>query len=118
MRGQSISVTLSSSFLHNVFFAFAKLKELSSKSNNSETFFNRYCSLFFDELAYDIVISDLSKDERMSLIKEYSDCANGLNVNIKGKIYSLWFKLAKSRYFTLTYIYSIIIKFLLNIKGK
>ena len=66
--GQSISVTLSASFLHKVFLAFKELKKLSHNFDNSKNLFNRYCSLFFDELAYDIVISDLSKNERISII--------------------------------------------------
>lgn len=116
VTGQSISVTLSASFLHKVFIAFQELKKLSDNFDNSKNFFHRYCSLFFDELAYDIVSSDLSKDERMSIIKDYSDCANDLNPNIKSKLYSFWFKLVRDRHFTLTYIYSMILKFLLNIK--
>ena len=117
VSGHSVSVTLSSSFLHKVFIAFDKLKELSLKFENSEKFFNRYCSLFFDELAYDIVISDLTKDERMLVIKDYSNCAKGLNPNIKSKIYRLWFKLARNEHFTLTYIYSKFLKILLSIKS-
>lgn len=116
VTGQSISVTLSASFLHKVFIAFFELKKLSDNFNNSKNFFNRYCSLFFDELAYDIVISDLLKNERMSLIKEYSDCAKDSNPNIKSKIYSIWFKLARNRHFTLTYIYTMILRFLINLK--
>ena len=116
VTGQSISVTLSESFLHKAFISFSELKKLSDKFNNSKNFFNRYCSLFFDELAYDIVISDLSKNERMSIIKDYSDCVQGLDFNIKSKIYSLWCNLAKKRKFTLVYIYSLFLKFLLKIK--
>lgn len=114
VTGKSISVTLSASFLHKVFIAFKELKKLSLQFENSKLFFDRYCSLFFDELAYDIVISDLSKDERISIIEDYSDCAKGLNPNIKSKIYRLWFKLARNRHFTLTYIYSIVLKFLIR----
>ncbi|WP_405289650.1 glycosyltransferase family 2 protein [Methanobrevibacter sp.] len=117
VTGQSISVTLSASFLHKVFIAFEELKKLASNFDNSMKFFNRYCALFFDELAHNIVISDLSKDERMSVIKDYSVCAKGLNPNIKTKINLLWFKLARSQHFTLTYLYSRAIKFLLDIKG-
>ena len=36
VTGQSISVTLSASFLHKVFIAFAELKKLSDRFNNSE----------------------------------------------------------------------------------
>lgn len=116
VTGQSISVSLSASFLHKVFIAFFELKKLSDYFDNSKNFFNRYCSLFFDELAHDIVISDLSKNERMSLIKDYSNCAKDLNPNINSKIYSLWFKLARNKHFTFTYIYSMILRFLLNLK--
>ncbi|WP_407410222.1 hypothetical protein [Methanobrevibacter sp.] len=116
MTGQSISVTLSASFLHNVFIAFFELKKLADNHANSKKFFNRYCTLFFDELAYDIVVSDLSKEERMSIIKDYSGCAKVSNPTIKSKIYSLWFKLARSGHYTLTYIYSMILRFLLKLK--
>ena len=116
VTGQSISVTLSASFLHKVFIAFEELKKLASNFNNSKKFFNRYCALFFDELAHNIVISNLSKDERMSVIKDYSVSAKGLNPNIKTKINLIWFKLARSQHFTLTYLYSRAIKFLLDIK--
>lgn len=116
VTGQSISVTLSASFLHKVFIAFFELKKLADNHANSKKFFNRYCTLFFDELAYDIVVSDLSKEERMSIIKDYSGCAKVSNPTIKSKIYSLWFKLARSGHYTLTYIYSMILRFLLKLK--
>lgn len=107
---------MSASFLHKVFIAFLELKKLSDKFNDSKNFFNRYCSLFFGELAYDIVISNLSKNERRSIIKDYSDCAKYSNPDIKSKIYYLWFKLARNRHFTLTYIYTMMLRFLLNLK--
>ena len=118
VRGQSISVTLSASFLHKVFVAFNNIKELSLQFENSKLFFDRYCSLFFGELAYDIVISDLSKDERISLIGDYSDCAKDSNPQFKSKISWLWFILARDGHFTLTYLYSGVLKFLINIKRK
>ncbi|WP_407422984.1 glycosyltransferase family 2 protein [Methanobrevibacter sp.] len=118
VAGQSISVTLSASFLHKVFLAFDKLRELSLQFGNSKLFFDRYCSLFFDELAYDIVISDLSKDDRISIIKDYSRCAEYSNPNLKSEIFRLWFILARNGHITLTYIYSMVLRFLLKIRGN
>ena len=118
VTGQSISVTLSASFLHKVFLAFNKLKELSLQFENSKLFFYRYCSLFFGELAYDIIISDLSKYERISIIKDYSKCAKYSNPNFESKISWSWFILARNGHFTLTYLYSRVLKFLLKIKQK
>ena len=115
-EGDSLTVSLSFSFLKKALKTFVELKNLADSFQNTEIFFNRYCKLYFDELAYFIIISDVSYKEKISLIKEYSYCTKLKKPNIDSKLISIWGNLAYHDKIILTYIYSIILKFLIKLK--
>lgn len=117
VEGQSVSVTLSAKFLKKLFITFSKLAELSTKSEDREIFFNQYCSNFFSDMANFITFSQSTDEDKIELIKEYEKYGSKFNPNIKSKVYSLWYKLACSKQFKLTLIYSKIIKFLSKLRN-
>ena len=118
VTGESITVQSSGKFLHKLFLMFDELKKLSENFKDSANFFNKYCDLFFNELIYKIIISPVSKKEKIILMKEYYNDVYTLKPKINNKIYFIWYKLIINQKFKLCYIYSQLISILITFKSK
>ena len=118
VSGTSITVTLGYNFLNKLFTIYDKLKTLSQNYSNSKKFFNRYSQLFFNLLIYNIITTDANKQQKISLMKTYSNYSKQFDFKPEGQIYTVWYKLNKTQRFELCYIYSQIIKAIIKLKSK
>ena len=116
--GQSITVTLSYSFLYKAFLAYDKLKELKNDFNNTTKFFNAYNNLFFEVLASFIIASDATNSEKLSLIETYHNALPTSTLKFRSKILYCWYKLARTNQKKLLLGYTICLNFLMHLKRK
>lgn len=118
VNGETITTTSSPKFIHNLFIMFNKLETLSQNYENTDKFFNKYVDLFFNELILKIIISNASKKEKISLIKEYSKNVNAFNPKMDNVLYNIWYWIMKHEKFRLCFQYTQLIKFMINVKSK
>lgn len=118
VQGNSITTTLSYNFLSKVFIMYDKLKILSQSYENTEKFFNRYSQLFFNVFIHNIITTNSTKQQKISLMKSYFKYTSQLNFKPNTIFYSIWYALIKHQKYELCYIYSEMIKYALNLKSK
>ena len=117
VAGTSITVSSSYNFLKKSFLMFDKLKELSLKYKNTEKFFNRYVQLYFNVLIYHIIISNSTKNEKISLMKCFYNRVKEFNFMPDNKINKIWYSLIKIQKFKLCFIYTNIISRAIQLKS-
>lgn len=116
--GESVSTTLSSSYLIRGFLSFDKLEELSKQKSNSTKFLNRFFKLVLESFSYLIIVSNGTKDEKYYLIEKYSVFGNKYNIKFESNILiQFWHKLACSNHMKVTLIYTYILNIIIRLKN-
>lgn len=118
VQGNSITVTISYNFLNKLFLMYDNLKTLSDNYSNTEKFFHRYSQLFFNVFIYNIITTNSTKKQKISLMKSYVQYTKELDLKLDNSLYSLWYSLIKHQKFELCYLYSQLIKYAINAKSK
>lgn len=116
--GDTVTVTASFNFLKKTFIMFDVLKELSLNYDNTDKFFIRYSQLFFNLMINHIIMTNSKKKEKIYLMKMYFNRLGDSNPKIELSSFRIWYNLVKNERFEICFIYSQLIRFLVNLKSK